>query len=117
MSYLSSTILPILPLKKPHRLRLGPSCVNCSSLVQQLRPCVTSQGLLDPGVHVVSDASASFIELINPLNIVCLFIIYVYLSSFSLRPATAKPEKAFIGITSSVRTSYLECSYRSIFAP
>ena len=55
-------------------------CKLCS-LVQQLRPCVTSPGLLDPSVHVVSDAITSFIELINPLNIVCLFIIYVYLSS------------------------------------
>ena len=69
MSYLSSIILPILPLKKPHRLRLGPCCVNCSSLVQQRRPCVTSPGLLDPGAHVVSDVTVVFIELINPLNV------------------------------------------------
>jgi hypothetical protein len=42
---------------------------------------------------------------------------YVYLSSSSLRLATAKPEKAFNGFTSSVRTSYFELSYRSIFTP
>ena len=78
---------------------------------------MTSPRLLDPGAHVVSDVTVVFIELINPLNIVCLFIIYVYLSSFSLRPATAKPEKAFIGRSSSVRTSCLECSYRSIVTP
>jgi hypothetical protein len=42
---------------------------------------VTSPGLLDPGAHVVSDVTVVFIELINPSNVVCLFIIYVYLSS------------------------------------
>lgn len=75
VKYYFAYFLPILPLKKPHRLRLGPCCVNCSSLVQQRRPCVTSPGLLDPGAHVVSDVTVVFIELINPLNV------YVYLSS------------------------------------
>ena len=75
VKYYFAYFLPILPLKKPHCLRLGPCCVNCSSLVQQRRPCVTSPGLLDPGAHVVSDVTVVFIELLNPLNV------YVYLSS------------------------------------